>query len=103
MKLGQSEEDFYAGPEYYSPGRMVRTENDIWSMGVIFYELLTLKKPFHNKDDILKGKYPKEDLELYDPDIQLIFHDIFKPEPKDRINSCELLVRIKHFYNFLIG
>jgi serine/threonine protein kinase len=67
----------YAGSAIYISPEMIMFEKnkninisfktDVWSLGVIIFELFTLKRPFNDKNGILKNQTP--DLELYIPDL----------------------------------
>lgn len=52
---GGEEEVLHGSPEYMSPEQILRSpvdaRSDIYSLGVVMYEVLTGKKPFQSKDD----------------------------------------------------
>ena len=46
----------YAAPEHFKEEKMTFAY-DVWALGVIFYEMLTLKRPFDNQQEIEECGY----------------------------------------------
>jgi serine/threonine protein kinase len=54
--------------EYRSPEMLkkifVTFNTDVWSAGVVFYEMIEFKLPFDNNDEILNAKIPNLDSDM---------------------------------------
>ena len=61
---------YYASPEVWENDAYDR-KSDIWSLGCVLYEIVTLKPPFRASNmeglykKIIKGSYPKINSEKY--------------------------------------
>ena len=51
----------------------VKLETDVWSLGIVIYELITLKRPFKDIDAILNEKMPD-----FDPNLPYLFKELIK-------------------------
>lgn len=85
----------YMAPEILGQGRdelnQYNTKADIWSLGVIMYELCTFEVPFRNEKDILKGNFkPIPDLSYSDEIIALVVSCLCV-DPSNRPSAMELL------------
>eukprot|EP01059_Diplonema_ambulator_P001809 TRINITY_DN11528_c0_g1_i1.p1 TRINITY_DN11528_c0_g1~~TRINITY_DN11528_c0_g1_i1.p1 ORF type:complete len:329 (+),score=105.22 TRINITY_DN11528_c0_g1_i1:436-1422(+) len=88
------------GTPYYFAPEVVKAmpfsnKTDVWSAGVIAYELAFLKKPFQAKS--IRGLYKKIQVAEYIPmpedahaDIQRLLVSILKVEPKERPSAAAL-------------
>jgi len=65
----------YAGsPVYMSPEMLkfqydnkvnIKFNTDVWSYGIVIYELITLKRPFRTDHEIINSKVPDLDSDLF--------------------------------------
>ncbi|XP_046848737.1 serine/threonine-protein kinase Nek9-like [Xenia sp. Carnegie-2017] len=87
-------------PYYMSPelckGERYDSKSDIWAVGCVLYELLTLKKVFDATNqlkliwDIVKGKY--EDIsDVYSSDIRNLLNSLLCQNPNERPSADEVL------------
>ena len=72
---------------------------DMWAMGVILFEMITLKCPFNDKRGTLnlnniKSVNYQKDL-IKNPEILAILASIFKKNPKQRIKIGQLIKNVK--------
>ena len=37
----------------------IKLKTDVWSLGIVIYEIITLKRPFENQNEILNEKIPE--------------------------------------------
>ena len=95
----------YIGTPYYMSPEIVGNKKysqktDIWSLGVLFYEIVTLQFPFITNSDneyvlynkIIKGVYP--DLpEAIDPNVRNIIRAMLVVDPQQRASLASLLGR----------
>jgi serine/threonine protein kinase len=53
----------YKSPEMikflYDDKTSVELKTDVWSLGIVIYELITLKRPFENRNEILNANIPE--------------------------------------------
>ena len=86
---------YYASPEVWN-NSSYDCKSDIWSLGCILYEMLTLKPPFQAEDfdglykKVMSGKYNKINAR-YSDDMNEILKLLFKVNPKERPNCDEIL------------
>ena len=86
---------YYASPEVWNESPY-DNKSDIWSLGCVFYEMLTLHPPFRAKDmealykTVIKGDYKKVGSK-YSEDINEIISYLLKVNPKERPSCDEIL------------
>lgn len=86
---------YYISPEIIN-SHPYRFETDIWSLGVILYELCCLKPPFQAKSlnflalKIVKGQYQSPG-SMYSRDIKNLIAQLLQVNPKRRPNINQLL------------
>jgi serine/threonine protein kinase len=53
----------YKSPEMikflYDDKTSIKLKTDVWSLGIVIYELITLKRPFENQNEILNANIPE--------------------------------------------
>lgn len=88
---------YYASPEVWKD-LPYDSKSDIWSLGCVIYEILTLVPPFRAKD--MNGLYKKvtkgifdEPPRNYSADIGKIITNMIKVNPKER-PSCDEILRM---------
>lgn len=89
-------------PCYASPERVRRrpygASADIWSLGVVFYELCALRRPFVGEtlaelaDRILVCQYEPLDEHCFSQDLREAVYRMLAPEPEERPTAAEILV-----------
>lgn len=87
-------------PRYMSPEQLFDTpidqRSDLYSLGIVFYEMLIHEKPFDNANTIatiqnsIKNNTPKlpPEFKQYQP----LLNKLITPQPDDRINTAEELL-----------
>ena len=86
---------YYASPEVWN-NSPYDLKSDIWSLGCILYEMLTLNPPFQADDfdglykKVMSGKYNKIN-SRYSEDMNELLKLLFKVDPKERPNCDEIL------------
>ena len=86
---------YYASPEVWKD-QPYDSKSDIWSLGCITYEMLTLRPPFRAEsmeglyNKVIKGHYPKIG-DRYSNDISEIIKMLLKVNPSDRPTCAQIL------------
>ena len=86
---------YYASPEVWNENPY-DNKSDIWSLGCVTYEMLTLHPPFRAKNmeelynRVIKGQY-KRIGDKYSDDMDEIIDFLLKVNPRDRPNCDEIL------------
>ena len=97
MGRTQTGTPYYASPEVWNEDPY-DSKSDIWSLGVILFEMLTLHPPFRadNMDNlfkkVVKGQYGRIS-NKYSNDIVEIVDILLRVDPKDR-PSCDEILKI---------
>ena len=97
----------YMAPEQFSSKKQVSYQTDIYSLGVVFYEMITGVRPFKNEfsseliNAISKGKFPSAN--RYVKHIPLIAKQIlaktFTPNSSKRYKTLvPLIKKLRHFF-----
>jgi NIMA (never in mitosis gene a)-related kinase len=79
---------YYASPEVWKD-KPYDAKSDIWSLGCVLYEMITLKPPFRATDmqglyrKVLKGNYPKIP-RSYSEDLALTVRSLLQVSPHMR-------------------
>ena len=95
LGMTQTGTPYYASPEVWN-NSPYDCKSDIWSLGCILYEMLTLNPPFHADDfdglykKVMAGKYNKIN-SRYSEDMNEILKLLFKINPKERPNCGDIL------------
>eukprot|EP00347_Sterkiella_histriomuscorum_P022382 403330683 len=100
LNYTQTGTPYYASPEVWrdEPYTFV---SDIWSLGCVLYEALTLKPPFQSTDmgglykKVLKGHYQKIPMH-YSADLSIILKQMLQVKSENRPN-CEQLIQMPIF------
>ena len=86
---------YYASPEVWND-EAYSSKSDIWSLGCIIYEMITLHPPFRAESmeglyhKVMKGKYQKIP-DKYSKDLSEILKLLFIVDPKERPSCDDLL------------
>lgn len=108
LSYTQTGTPYYASPEVWRD-EAYDIKSDIWSLGCVLYEMITLKPPFRAENmqglykKVLKGVYPKISNQ-FSTDIQSIVKSLLQVSSKKRPNCTELLAnqvvkkKIKELY-----
>ncbi|OHD26106.1 MAG: hypothetical protein A2086_08735 [Spirochaetes bacterium GWD1_27_9] len=96
----------YMSPEQFSSKKEITYQSDIYSLGVVFYEMLTGQRPFKNEystevlDAIVNGKFvsPQKYVKDLPAIAQKILSKTLRPNPKDRFKSLFPLIKILKQY-----
>ena len=56
----------YRSPEMLNKKECVTFNTDVWSAGIVFYEMIEFKLPFDSDDEILNAKIPDFDSDMPD-------------------------------------
>lgn len=89
---------YYISPEIIN-NNPYRFETDIWSLGVILYEIMKLEPPFQAKTlhllslKIVKGKYDDPG-SMYSRDIKNLLSGLLQVDPKRRPKISDVLGRV---------
>jgi serine/threonine protein kinase len=83
----------FQSPEKYKREQYY-TDDDMWSLGIIIYELITLEHPFNLKNNfennLLNGKYPPLG-ENVEEEFKQLVDNLLKVNGKDRPSAIEVL------------
>ena len=92
----------YASPERVHYGGKYNYKSDIWSLGTILYELVTLKRMFRGNmnilsdiEDIRNCNYDKRPLKTIHPLFRLIIRNTVMIDPIKRWDAKEILKYIE--------
>ena len=100
----------YMSPEQFEDSASVDTRADIYSLGIMLYEMVTGTKPYpgefsmENFKIIKRGRYiHARKIDKHIPkDIEAIIHKMIRPNPKKRFQSIDQVLRavkkyLRHF------
>lgn len=99
MGVTQTGTPYYASPEVWE-NEPYDSKSDIWSLGCVTYEMITLHPPFRAEDmdglynKVIKGEYPKIS-NKYSNDIAQMIDLLLQVKPQDRPTCLSIL---KHPY-----
>ena len=51
----------------------IKLKTDVWSLGIVIYELITLNRPFKDQNEILNAKIPD-----FDSNVPNLFKELIK-------------------------
>ena len=96
----------YMPPEQFSDSKTVDHRADIYSLGIMLYEMVIGKKPFPGNfsaetlAQIHKGKYenPKKIDKDIDPTIHRLIKKMIQPNPKHRFQNVDKIIKICNKY-----
>ena len=95
LSYTQTGTPYYASPEVWRD-EAYDVKSDIWSLGCVLYEMITLKPPFRAENmqglykKVLRGNYPKISKQ-YSTDIQTVVRSLLQVSPKKRPNWSQIL------------
>ena len=99
MGVTQTGTPYYASPEVWE-NEAYDSKSDIWSLGCVTYEMITLHPPFRAEDmeglynKVIKGEYPKIS-NKYSNDMAQMIDWLLQVKPQDRPTCLSIL---KHPY-----
>jgi len=78
----------YASPEAFQE-EPYTSKSEMWSLGVVIYELCALKRSFTGKKNLIKGEYEPIST-LYSNTLRNIIASLLITDPKERISLSQL-------------
>eukprot|EP00347_Sterkiella_histriomuscorum_P011557 403372003 len=96
MSKTQTGTPYYASPEVWKD-ELYDWRSDIWSLGCVLYEMITLKPPFRAQNmeglykKVLRGVYPKINQQTYSEDISAVVKSLLQVNPDLRPSCQEIL------------
>ncbi len=90
---------YYASPEVWKD-KPYDSKSDIWSLGCVIYEMVTLKPPFRAEDmdglykKVIKGAYTKIG-DNYSKQLAAVIKGMLQVNPSNRPDASELLKSIR--------
>jgi len=90
----------WMAPETFNP-RVGSTRSDIWSFGMVMYEILTLKDPYHEYSmftviaKVASGGTPNQPDTITNDSIWNLMKDCWKPRPLERPSIQEVIKRLE--------
>ena len=90
--MTQTGTPYYASPEVWKD-QPYDSKSDIWSIGCVLYEMITLKPPFRASDmeglykKVIRGIYPRIPQE-YSQDLADLVRALLQTNPKNRPTCC---------------
>jgi serine/threonine protein kinase len=103
---------FLGTPDYVAPemieGRGVEPRSDLYSLGAVFYELLTAQRPFSgetafailNKHCSEEARAPSQIRQGIPPELDVLVHRLLAKTPEERpANAEELVVALRDWLN----
>lgn len=83
----------YMAPEQFRTGEAVK-QSDIWQFGIMFYEILTGKKPFKQPGTIITAPHPPliTARPEVSPELSALMDKLLEKDPKQRIRSFDDVV-----------
>jgi NIMA (never in mitosis gene a)-related kinase 1/4/5 len=94
---------YYASPEVWKE-KPYDKKSDIWSLGCVFYEAVTLLPPFRAKDmqslmkKVTTGDYEDIPKNLYSHELTRVIASMLKVNPKER-PSCDMILKTTEVVN----
>ena len=88
LNYTQTGTPYYASPEIWQD-KAYDIKSDIWSMGCVLYEMITLRPPFQAEDmqslfkKVLRGKY-RQIPSVYSSDLALMIQALLQVDPTHR-------------------
>lgn len=83
-------------PQYFSPelcrGESYGNKSDVWALGCVLYELMTLRRPFQGSSvpalamKILAGRVEPPSEGKYSPVLRQLLKDMMHPDPSERVS-----------------
>ena len=96
MYKTQTGTPYYASPEVWKD-QPYDWRSDIWSLGCVLYEMITLKPPFRAPNmeglykKVVRGIYPKISMDTYSEDIAAVVKSLLQVNPDLRPSCTEIL------------
>lgn len=107
VRLENQEGTAFTAPEYFASNPTVDTRSDVYSLGMLMYELVTLRMPFDDltqdeiREKLGKGELPPIEHRFryrFDSDLRAMIQKAIAINPKDRYQSVEQLSSdVRHY------
>ncbi len=91
--MTQTGTPYYASPEVWKD-QPYDSKSDIWSIGCVLYEIVTLKPPFRSNDmeglykKVVRGIYPRIP-QSYSHELADMIRALLQVDPKNRPSCCK--------------
>jgi serine/threonine protein kinase len=79
----------YVAPEVWKEPGTASPASDVFSLGVLFYELIAGEKPYKHVDDVIPRKQAPLDLDVLHRGLEVPGSKAFMPHPKDAIETIQ--------------